>query len=102
MRQCSAPASEWRLLLPALLTAASAAAARVWLGYTPPELQASADAALARLQRGATFPLLHTFTYAQCKSSVCYSVVCIQVHCISPSVKTPEQCVSASDPCREW
>ena len=50
---CSAPAPEWRLLLPALLTAASAAAARAWLGYTPPELQASADAALARLQRGA-------------------------------------------------
>ena len=53
---CSAPASEWRLLLPALLMAASATAAHAWLGYTPPELQASADAALARLQRGAAIP----------------------------------------------
>jgi len=52
----SAPAAEWRRLAPALLTAASAAAARAWLGYTPPELQAAADAALARLRAGTVEP----------------------------------------------
>jgi hypothetical protein len=52
----SAPTAEWRRLAPAVLTAASAAAARAWLGYTPPELQAAADAALARLRAGAGEP----------------------------------------------
>ena len=49
----SATAEEWKSIVRALLASCSVAAARAWLGYVPPDLQAQAADVIARCQPGA-------------------------------------------------
>lgn len=47
---------EWKLLLPALLATCSMKAARGWLGYVPPEIEAEATALISSLKTGQHLP----------------------------------------------
>jgi hypothetical protein len=73
-----ASAQEWDVLLAALLTSCSVAAAQAWLGYTPPTLGEDADRAFRRVAAGKSllFPFYFNVDLWTCSSPLLS--ICIQ------------------------